>query len=289
MKNLKKLLSAILALTMIACLFAGCSGSKGKKLKVALSPDFSPMEFVDATKTGQDQFVGFDVSLAKYIAAEMGMELEIVPMSFDACQTAVATGNVDMSISGYSWTEERAKNYNISDHYQAGENETEQILITLAANGDKFSDAANIEGLKVGAQGSSLQEDLVKAQLPNAELVIYSDITTGIMQLKKGDFDVMAVATGNGDAIIASNPEIAQSGFKFEVDDESTDNVILMKKGNDSLLSTVNKILAKAKDAELYPKWYEEAKQTAGIEVSFDDQGNAMTEPSVETTAADNT
>ena len=38
-------------------------------LSVALSPDFSPMEFVDSSKTGQEQFVGFDVMLAQYIAA----------------------------------------------------------------------------------------------------------------------------------------------------------------------------------------------------------------------------
>ena len=30
-------------------------------LTVALSPDFSPMEFVDSSKTGQDQYVGFDI------------------------------------------------------------------------------------------------------------------------------------------------------------------------------------------------------------------------------------
>lgn len=35
---------------------------------MALSPDFSPMEFVDSSKTGQEQYVGFDVSLAKFIA-----------------------------------------------------------------------------------------------------------------------------------------------------------------------------------------------------------------------------
>ena len=37
-------------------------------LTVALSPDFSPMEFVDSSKAGQDQYVGFDITLAKYIA-----------------------------------------------------------------------------------------------------------------------------------------------------------------------------------------------------------------------------
>lgn len=274
---MKKIITLALAVLMLASLLAGCgSKAEAKVLKVALSPDFAPMEFVDASKSGQDQYVGFDVTLAKYIANELGMELQIMPMSFDACQTAVSTGNVDMSISGFSWTEERAQNYNLSDHYQAGENETEQILITLASNGDKYADAASVEGLKVGAQTASLQESLTQAQLPNAELVVYSDITTGLMQLKKGDFDVMAVADGNGDSIIASNPDIAKTGFKFEVDDESTDNVILLQKGNDEMLKKVNEILAKAKGAGLYEGWYAEAKALAGVgvEVSYDDNGN---------------
>lgn len=276
---MKKIICLLLAVMMVLSM-AACGSKKeaAKTLKVALSPDFAPMEFVDATKTGQDQFVGFDVTLAKYIANEMGMTLELVPMSFDACQTAVATGNVDMSISGFSWTEERAQNYNLSDHYQAGENETEQVLITLASNGDKFADAASVKGLKVGAQTASLQESLATAQLPDAEIVVYSDITTGLMQLKKGDFDVMAVADGNADSIIASNPDVAKSGFKFEVDDESTDNVIMLQKGNDEMLKTVNEILAKAKAAGLYAGWYEDAKALAGIEsaaeISYDDNGN---------------
>ena len=75
-------------------------------LTVALSPDFSPMEFVDSSKTGQEQYVGFDITLAKYIAENLGVELVIEPMGFDASQTAVYTGSVPMSISGYSWTEE---------------------------------------------------------------------------------------------------------------------------------------------------------------------------------------
>lgn len=66
-------------------------------LTVALSPDFSPMEFVDSSKTGQDQYVGFDITLAKYIAENLGVELAIEPMGFDASQTAVYTGSVPAS------------------------------------------------------------------------------------------------------------------------------------------------------------------------------------------------
>ena len=37
-------------------------------LTVATSPDFAPMEFVDIAKSGQEQYVGFDILLANYIA-----------------------------------------------------------------------------------------------------------------------------------------------------------------------------------------------------------------------------
>jgi polar amino acid transport system substrate-binding protein len=276
---MKKIISLVLVLALAAALFAGCSNSKSNKvLKVAISPDFAPMEFVDPTKTGQDKFVGFDVSLAKFIASELDMTLEIMPMDFDACQAAVASGKVDMSISGFSWTEKREANYNLSDYYYAGENETEQVLITLAENAGKYTTVESLKGLKVGAQGASLQEQLCQDQLPDCELVVYTDINTGLLQLKKGDFDVMAVAKGNADALINNNPEIAMSGFEFEVDPKMTNNLILLQKGNDELTKKVNEILAKALAAGYYETWYEEALNTAGVDISYDVDGNPITD-----------
>ena len=274
------LLTLALSVSMVACSSAPAEGGETEKpvLKVALSPDFSPMEFVDLSKTGQDQYVGFDVTLAKYIAEELDMTLEICPMSFDACQAAVSTGKVDMSISGFSWTESRAENYNLSDYYQAGDNETEQVTITLAENADKFKTAADYAGVKVGAQTASLQEELCNSQLTGCEVVAVGDINTGILQLQKGDFLAMAVADGNADAIIASNPGIVKTGFEFEVDPKYTDNLILLQKGNDEMTDKVNAILAKAKAAGHYETWYADALELAGVDtaadVGYDDEGN---------------
>ena len=242
-------------------------------LTIATSPDFAPMEFTDPTKQGQDMYVGFDVTLAKYIAESLGLELQIMPMSFDACQTAVYAGTVDMTISGFSWTEDRAQNYNTSDYYHAGDNEDEQVLITLASNGDKYATAEGLKGAKIGAQNASLQQSLTTEQLTDSELVLFTDLGTGVLQLKNGDFDCIAVAKGNGDAIIANNPEIAMSGFQFVVDEKYTGNVILLQKGNDALTEAVNAALAASKDQ--WDAWYNEAKAISGLEVSYDDQGNA--------------
>ena len=275
----------IMAVLMLASIFTGCAATTPKngllnkdKLVVSISPDFAPMEFVDPSKEGQDKFVGFDVSLAKYIAQELGVTLEIKPMDFDACQLAVGSGTVDMSISGYSWTEKREKNYNMSDYYYAGENETEQVLIVLKENAGKYTDAESLKGLKIGAQGASLQEELVKSQLPDCTLVSYTDINTGLQQLKKGDFDAMAVAIGNANALINNNPDIGMSGFQFVVDEKETNNLILLKKGNDELTKKVNEILAKAKAAGLYETWYDEALNTAGVDISYDADGNPITD-----------
>lgn len=292
---MKKIVAIILSLILALGLFAGCApagdntetyytvSDKFKdtkvqtvtegKLTVSTSPDFSPMEFMDVN----GNFVGFDIILAQYIADSLGLELQIVPMSFEASQTAVSMGTVDMSISGYSWTEKRAENYNLSDWYHAGENEDNQVLITLAENAGKYTTAESLKGLKVGAQGSSLQEDLCKDQLADCELVQFSDINTALLQLQNGDFEVMAVAEGNAKAIIAQNDQFAMSGFFFVVDAKYTDNVIMLKKGNDDLTNVVNQILAESK--QYWDAWYAAAQSTAGIDVSFDDEGNKITDP----------
>lgn len=281
--KMKKFLSAILVLVMLFTLCA-CNGSSSEKevLKVATSPDFAPMEFVDSSKKGQESYVGFDITLAKYIAENLGKELEIVPMSFDASMIAVETGTVDMAISGFSWTEKRAQGFNLSDYYYAGDNESEQTIVTTKANEGKFTSAEDFSGLKIAAQTSSLQLDLCKEQLPaDCEIIEIGDLTTAFLQLQNGDFDGIAVAAGQAKVFVANNENsVALSGFDFVVDPASVGNVVLMQKGADELTAKVNEILAKAFDAGLYSGWYDEALELSGVdtasEVSYDDNGNVI-------------
>ena len=281
---MKKLIVWMLAAAMVLCGVACQKKEEKKVLTVAMSPDFAPMEFVDTSKTGQDQFVGFDVTLANYLAQELGMELELKPMSFDACQTAVQLGSVDMSISGFSWKADRAENFLLSDYYIAGDNETEQSVITTKAKENTITEAKGFSGMKVGAQAASLQEQLVKEALvpEGAELVVYKSIDDAVLALQTGKIDALAVAHGNGEAIISNNPDIAFTGYDFDVDPKYENNVILLNKNSTELLEKVNAALAKALAANLYDGWYEDAKALAGIEtaeeVSYDDEGQAPTE-----------
>lgn len=297
--KMKKLIAMTLVLTLALSLLAGCGAAGGAdetyysvsdkfkdtkvetvtegKLTVAVSPDFAPMEFVDPTKTGDDMYVGFDLILAHYIADSLGLELVIMPMDFYACQTAVYSGMVDMSISGYSWTPDREENANLSDYYYAGDNEDEQVLITLKGNEGKFDAADKLTGVKIGAQNASLQQSMVEAQLADSELILFTDIGTAVLQLKNGDFDCIAVAGGNADAIIAFNPDIIKSGFNFYVDPKETGNVVLLQKGDDDMTAIVNQILAESES--YWGAWYEAAQAISGIEQSYDEDGNKVTDP----------
>ena len=274
---MKKFTAIALVIAMLAC-FCGCVApaenelnlNNPGKLMVAISPDFAPMEFVDT----EGNFVGFDIMLAEYIAESLGLELELIPMSFEACQTAVSMGSVDMAISGFSWLPEREANYNLSDFYHAGENEENQVLIQLASGETKYNSAESLSGLKVGAQGASLQESLCKDQLSGSEIVPVSDLNTALLQLQNGDFSALAVAEGNADAIIANNPQFEKTGFYFDVDEKYTDNLILIQKGNDALTEAVNNALAESE--QYWDDWYAEALNIAGVDVSYDDEGNII-------------
>lgn len=244
-------------------------------LYVTLSPDFAPMEFIDSSKDGQEQYVGFDVTLAKYIADYIGVDLVIEPMSFDACQTAVYTGSVPMSISGYSWTEERGENYEISDYYYAGDNETEQVILIKKTDADKYTSAEDFSGVDVGAQNASLQMNLLTSQLPDANPITIGDLGVGVLELQNGSIEALAVAKGNAEMILDSNPDLMICPWEFEVAAEYEANVILITKGETALLNVVNEALAKAYADGLYGTWYEDAvalsKSENAAEVSVED------------------
>ena len=286
MKKMKKLVCLLLAVLTVFALCACGSSEKSALdeikesgvLTVALSPDFSPMEFVDSSKTGQEQYVGFDVMLAQFIADELGVKLEIQAMSFDACQTAVSTASVPMSISGFSWTEERAENFELSDYYYAGENETEQVLLIRKDDADKYKSAEDFDGVEVGAQNASLQMMMVTEQLPNAKPYTIGDIGVGVLELQSGNIEALAVAAGNAEMIVDSNPDLMVCEWEFDVKTEYEANVVLITKGETELLEAVNAALQKAYDAGYYGGWYEEAVELAksenATEVSVEDGAN---------------
>ena len=235
------------------------------ELHITLSPDFAPMEFIDSSKDGQEQYVGLDVFLAKYIADYIGVKLVIEPMSFDACQTAVYTASVPMSVSGYVWTEERAESYEISDYYYDGDNKIEPVILIRTADAEKYTSSEDFNGVDIGAQNASLQMQLVTSQLPDANPVAVGDVGTGVLELQNGSIEALAVAKGNAEIIMDANPDLVLCPWEFTSTEETEAFVILITKGETALLNVVNEALAKAYSEGMYGAWHDEAVALAKV------------------------
>lgn len=235
------------------------------ELHITLSPDFAPMEFINSSKDGQEQYVGLDVFLAKYIADYIGVKLVIEPMSFDACQTAVYTASVPMSVSGYVWTEERAESYEISDYYYDGDNKIEPVILIRTADAEKYTSSEDFNGVDIGAQNASLQMQLVTSQLPDANPVAVGDVGTGVLELQNGSIEALAVAKGNAEIIMDANPDLVLCPWEFTITEETEAFVILITKGETTLLNVVNEALAKAYSEGMYGVWHDEAVALAKV------------------------
>jgi len=238
------------------------------KLMVGTSPDFAPMEFKDVTKTGDEQYVGSDMAMARYIAEAMGLELEIKAMEFSAIQQAVNSGTIDCGISGFAYTEERAANYGTSVLYNITAEDEGHTLLVKKGLGANYDEAADFAGKKVLAQNASLQQSLVMEQLPtDIQFQPVTTVTDGVLMLINDKADALAVSWDNGEMLIDAYPEIEFTTFKFDHSDDG--NIILMKKGEDELVEAINEVLVEINESGIYDVWTEEAQALAeslGIE-----------------------
>ncbi len=123
------------------------------ELVVGTSPDFPPNEFIDSTKTGQAQYVGSDIELAKYIAKKkMGVKLTIKASSFDTVLANLQTEEIDLAITGLAYTPARAQQMEMSIGYNMTEDTGGQAVIISKKDEEKYKKLTDLTGLKVAAQ-----------------------------------------------------------------------------------------------------------------------------------------
>ncbi len=260
---MKKILGSICLIISIFSLFLLSSCSSKDKLYVATSPDYMPHEFINGNEKGQKRYVGADIELAKKIAADMGKELYIDAMGFNETLNAVQNGKVDIAISGFTYKKERAMNYEMSNSYY-DDGDGSQVLVTLKENAFAYStlESLNKSSVVIGAQSGSVQYDYVEEQLPNAKIEIISTIPDGILYLKNGKIDALAIASNAAEAAMISNPEIVICEESFDVTGKEG-LFVLAKKGNQEIIKIVNQTIEEVQNQKLYQTWLEDAKKLA--------------------------
>ena len=93
------------------------------QLVVATNAQFAPYEFVVG-----NAYAGIDMEIAKMIADELGMELVIVDMDFEAVVSSIGKNGVDVAISGLTINPAREKVVNFTEPYEKG---SYQVIIAL--------------------------------------------------------------------------------------------------------------------------------------------------------------
>lgn len=276
MKKMKKLFCAALGAAMLMAAMSGCGSSQNRlekilesgKLVLATSPDFAPLEFEDLS-SGEAQYVGSDIELAKYIAEKLGVELEISAMDFSAVQAAIPSGQADIAISGFARTEERAQNMELSTPFNITEDGGQTVLVAKG-QGANYTAAEDFSGLQIGAQNGSLQYNLVSSQLPDdVEIVPVGSLNDGVLMLETGKIDALASDLSNAELLLESHDGIETTDFMFEYSSEG--NVAAVKKGETELIEAVNEIIEEVNELGLYDQWKEEATELAkslGLEVN---------------------
>lgn len=276
MKKMKKLFCAALAAAMLMATMSGCGSSQNRlekilesgKLVLATSPDFALLEFEDLS-SGEAQYVGSDIELAKYIAEKLGVELEISAMDFSAVQAAIPSGQADIAISGFARTEERAQNMELSTPFNITEDGGQTVLVAKG-QGANYTAAEDFSGLQIGAQNGSLQYNLVSSQLPeDVEIVPVGSLNDGVLMLETGKIDALASDLSNAELLLESHDGIETTDFMFEYSSEG--NVAAVKKGETELIEAVNEIIDEVNELGLYEQWKDEATELAkslGLEVN---------------------
>ena len=95
------------------------------QLVVATNAEFPPFEEVAG-----DKYVGIDIEIAKLIADELGLQLVIKDMLFDAVVTSIGNNGIDIGMSGLTITAERKKTVNFTNPYYI----ESQYVLTLKDN-----------------------------------------------------------------------------------------------------------------------------------------------------------
>jgi ABC-type amino acid transport substrate-binding protein len=139
------------------------------------------------------EYTGFDLKLATEVASRNGWEIKLVPISWDAKDLELNSGNIDCIWNGFT-IEGREDQYTWTKPYM----DNSQVIVVKASSGIKtFADLA---GKVVMAQADSaalhlLESDGDQASLAATfkELRSIPDYNTSFMELDQGSVDAVAI------------------------------------------------------------------------------------------------
>jgi polar amino acid transport system substrate-binding protein len=150
-----RLLFGVLAAILLCATAAGAQTfdaiQKRGKLLAAINLAAPPFGTTDS----EMQPAGYDVDIAKLLAKDLGVTLEIVPVTNESRIPALLTGKADIVISVLQITPERAKSVMFTSPYGMHQS------LVLAPAATKIASLADLANKRVGVARGSVYADIL--------------------------------------------------------------------------------------------------------------------------------
>ena len=257
---MKRMLSVLLAVLMLASLLTiTVSADQDLLVKIqergtiiiGLEGDWAPWSFVDEN----DQLMGFDVEVARAIAAKLGVEAEIIPGEWDGLFAGMDAGRYDIVVNGVEVTPERTEKYDFADPYA-------YIRTALIVRGDNET-IKTFEDLKGKKTANSIASTYMNlAEDYGATCYGVDTLDETLTMVLQGRVDATLNAIVSYTDYMAQRPD---ANLKVVATTEDASNVAIpMRKGAEtaSLLEAINKAIAELHEegviSELSVKYFGE-------------------------------
>lgn len=266
MKKFAKLAAVIMAAAMLLSLCAcGNEPAEKKIITLGTSADYPPFEF-HVLKDGVDTIVGIDVSMAKAIAAEMGVELQIKDIAFDSLLIELGQGTVDFVIAAMEKDAERDAAADFSDPYYT---DVPPKIVALKDTAAGYASLADFSGKTVGAQTGTTKADIVTNDMTGANPLLLQSVNELVNGLVNAKCDAIVLDGAVADKYVASNDALAI--VDISLGEAAEPYRVAVKEGDpDKLLESINAAIKKAIDNGDIATWMEEAdtlsSQAIGLE-----------------------
>jgi len=210
---------------------------KAKKITIAIPTDFPPYGFVGTDLKPQ----GLDIDMANYIAAKMGVEIELTPVSSANRVPYLQTRKADLVISTLGKNAEREK---VIDFTAAYSPFFQAVFAPKSMNIKSFADLA---GKSIGVtRGAIEDQELSKLAPATADIKRFEDNNATVSSFVAGQVQLIATGASVAGNMMGKNPQL---GTEYKLLLKDSPNFIGVGKGEDKLRLKVNEIIAAGKKA----------------------------------------
>lgn len=228
-------------------------------IRMGVASGYAPFEFI-VNEGGENIITGSDIFLGEKIAEDLGVELEIVDMEFPNLITSMEAGQIDMIISGLSYTEERDESIDFSKPYH-----TDKQSFNIRANdADHLSNYQDFidQDLTVGVQENTVQETIIRQAFPDdAEIVVMRKSGDLIAALQAGNVDGVLADDAVAKAFAAENQDLTVIPSDLNIEGAGAEKAVGIPENEENLQSAINASIDEVVAEGLYDDYLDRSYQ----------------------------